>query len=228
MRVPIRDAIIEDGDLDEIFDMLQEEHPDAPIEAVKKYCKLEKIQTTDADFDDEKTVKAYRAFMKMSFAVNYGRDIPHKAAVDEIVDFIGKDTCLSVGCYKGMLERILELRGIKIHATDPGYEYAHAKELTYTKVENLDPRSAITKYGQCFPISGSMEPMIICNVLIEGWSSRLSIDLFQGDKYILLGAPTADVPRWPGWNVKEIYRPTASNFIVFYERAHSFIKTISH
>ena len=88
------------------------------------------------------------SFRRLIFCKNYSWAIPTPNAIDRLVEFFaGKGMILSVGAGRGLWERILEDRGLRVIATDAFK--SHGVETggrMFTEVFNMDHLTAIDSF----------------------------------------------------------------------------------
>lgn len=122
------------------------------------------------------------------FVAFYSWSIPNRGSLEKMMNFIGNDKVLEVGCGNGLWAHLLKLSGVDIVATDidndPSNVYAGIKididdinYSTYIKVEKYSAKEAVKIYNDR-------------NVLFSCWGSGAEHDGipdFTGNKIIWIG-----------------------------------------
>jgi len=108
--------------------------------------------------------------------------VPTRKLITECLSFIGKrDKVLSIGSGKGLLEKLLILKGVDVHATDycsKDWDFGYSTR--FCNVEKLNAIRALHKYSKV-------------PVLFMSWPEQTSemaseaLRMFEGNKFIYIG-----------------------------------------
>lgn len=156
----------DEGELDNLIQFLQDQFSISREEAEKKVKDMPEVYRRDY------------------FASNYGWSVPSENAINEIKEFVGGDTVLSVGSGYGLWSKLFKEVGINAIATTllPKDSDGHMpkREHFFTEVDDLNHLEALNKYPNANVMFMSWPPY-------EDAMAFEALQNFKGNKLIYIG-----------------------------------------